>query len=147
MASSGEFIANALTIEYENPALTWNEITTNANNGKESQSVGEAETTAYGTTARTKIPGLNENSFSFTLLHNNTNSYNTRPQTLLQTVFNARTVVNWRIRPNGAATGRHEITFTGFISKYDTDYTSDDQVVTTDVEVSISGAITNAAQS
>lgn len=146
MASSGEFIANALTLEYENPALTWVEITTFANNGKESQSVGEAETTSYGTTARTKIPGLTENSFSFTLFHNNTNSYNTRPQTLLQTVFANRTVVNWRIRPNGAATGRHETTFTGFISKYDTDYTSDDQVVTTDVEISISGAITNAAQ-
>jgi len=146
MATSGEFIANALTIEFENPTSTWNEITTNANQGKASQSVGEAETTAYGTTARTYIPGLTENTYSFTLMHNNTEAYDGRPQTLLAGVFANRTKVNWRIRPNGAATGRHEITFAGFVTKFDTDYTSDDQVVTSDVEVRISGAVTNAAQ-
>ena len=40
MATSGEFIASSLTLEYENPALTWNDITTYTNQGKASQSVG-----------------------------------------------------------------------------------------------------------
>ena len=79
-------------------------------------------------------------------MHNNTNGYTTRPQTVLWSAFNNRTSVNWRIRPNGAATGRHEITFTGFVTKFDTDYSSDDQVVSSDVEVRISGAVTHAAQ-
>jgi hypothetical protein len=147
MATSGEFIASSLTLEYENPALTWNDITTYTNQGKASQSVGEAETTSYGTTSRTYIPGLTENTYSFTLMHNNTNGYTTRPQTVLWSAFNNSTSVNWRIRPNGAATGRHEITFTGFVAKFDTDYSSDDQVVSSDVEVRISGAVTHAAQS
>lgn len=149
MASSGEFIASDLVAEWENPASpgTWNALTTFSNQGKVSQSLGEAETTSYGTTARTRIPGLHDNTFSFTLFHNNTAAYASRPQTLLRAVFLARTMINIRVRPNGAATGRHEQTFTGFVSKMDDDYSSDDQAVSSDVEISINGAVTSAAQS
>ena len=143
MALSGEFIANALTIEYENPTSTWNALTTVTNQGKLSASVGEAETTSYGTTARTYIPGLADNSYSFTLMHNNTNAYATRPQTTLRVLFLARTQVNWRVFPNGAGTGNASITFSGFISKMDDDYANDDQAVSSDIEIRINGAIAN----
>lgn len=144
MALSGEFIASSLTIEYENPTSTWNALTTVTNQGKLSMSVGEAETTSYGTTARTRIPGLADNSYSFTLYHNNTNGYSTRPQTLLKTLFLARTQVNWRVYPNGAGTGNASITFAGFISKMDDDYSNDDQPVSSDIEITINGAVTQA---
>lgn len=148
MASSGEFIASDLVLEWENPAAagTWNALTTYSNQGKLSQSVGEAETTSYGTTARTYIPGLFDNTFSFTLFHNNTLAYALRPQTILRTVFLARTVINFRVRPNGTASGRHEQTFSGFLTKMDADYSSDDQPVSSDCEVRISGAVVSAAQ-
>lgn len=146
MAASGEFLATDLTVEYENPSSTWNAITTNVNEDSLGQSRGEAETTAHGTTARTYIAGLKEDTYSFTLMHNNTNSYSSRPQTLLATVYSDGTSVNWRIRPNGAATGRLEITFAGFLTSFETDFTSDDQVVSSSVEVRISGGVTYGTQ-
>ena len=148
MASSGEFIASDLVLEWENPAASgaWNALTTYSNQGKLSQSVGEAETTSYGTTARTYIPGLFDNTLSFTLFHNNTAAYASRPQTLLRAVFLARTQINFRLRPNGTTSGRHEQTFSGFVTKMDDDYSSDDQPVSSDVEVRINGAVTSAAQ-
>lgn len=148
MAASGEFIASDLVLEWENPAAAavWNPLTTYSNQGKVSQSVGESETTSYGTTSRTYIPGLFDNTLSFTLFHNNTVAYATRPQTILRTVFLARTQINFRLRPNGTTTGRHELTFSGFLTKMDDDYSSDDQPVSSDVEVRINGAVTSAAQ-
>jgi len=145
MALSGEFIASSLTIEYENPSTTWNAIQTYVNQGKMSQSAGEAETTGYGTTSRTYIPGLIENTYSFTLLHNNTAVYASRPQTLLAGFFANRTLLNWRVRPNGSGTGNHQITFSAFISKFDTDQSNDDQPVSSDIELRISGDVGNAA--
>ena len=144
MALSGEFIANALTIEYENPTSTWNALTTVTNQGKLSMSVGEAETTGYGTTARNYIPWLADNSYSFTLMHNNTAAYASRPQTTLRVLFLARTQVNWRVYPNGAGTGNNSVTFAGFISKMDDDYANDDQPVSSDIEIRINGAVTGA---
>lgn len=146
MAASGEYIATDFVVEYENPSTTWNALTTHVNEDNVSQSRGEAETTGHGTTSRTYIPGLLENTYSFTFYHNNTNGYSSRPQTLLQTVFTNGTSVNWRLRPLGATTGRPEITFTGFLTSYETDYTSDDQVVTSSVEIRISGAVTYGTQ-
>lgn len=144
MALSGEFIASSLTIEYENPSLTWNALTTVTNQGKLGISIGESETTSYGTTARTYIPGLADNTYSFTLFHNNTNAYATRPQTTLRTLLLARTQVNWRVYPNGAGTGNSSLTFAGFMTKMDTDFSSDDQPVSSDIEIRINGAVTQA---
>lgn len=146
MAASGEYIATDYVVEYENPSTTWNALTTYVNEDNVSQSRGEAETTGHGTTARTYIAGLVDNTYSFTLFHNNTASIASRPQTLLQTVFTNGTSVNWRIRPLGEATGRPEITFAGFLTSYETDFTSDDQPVTSSVEVRISGAVTYGTQ-
>lgn len=144
MALSGEFIASSLTIEYENPATTWNALTTVTNQGKLSLSIGEAETTSYGTTARTYIPGLADNTYSFTLFHNNTAAYASRPQTTLRALLLARTQVNWRIYPNGAGTGNASVTFSGFLTKMDDDYSNDDQPVSSDIEIRINGAVVQA---
>jgi hypothetical protein len=145
MAVSGEFIASSLTIEYENPSATWNAIQTYVNQGKVSQSAGEAETTSYGTTSRTYIPGLIENTYSFTLMHNNTAAYASRPQTLLAGFFANRTALAWRVRPNGSGSGNHQMAFTAFISKFDTDQSNDDQPVSSDIELRISGDITHSS--
>ena len=145
MALSGEFIASSLTIEYENPTSTWNAIQTYVNNGKSSQSAGEAETTGYGTTSRTKIPGLIENSYSFSLMYNNTAAYASRPQTVLAGFFANRTTLAWRVRPNGSGSGNHQMAFNAFISKFDTDLTNDDQPVSAAIELSISGDITHSS--
>ena len=146
MALSGEFIATSMLVQYEAPTSTWNDIGTVVNEDSLSSSRGEAETTAHGTTSRTYVPGLMEHTYSFTLMHNNTNGYSTRPQTVLEGYFTAGTSVSWRIRPNGTATGASQAVFTGFITSFETDFTADDQPVSTSVEIRITGGVTWSAQ-
>lgn len=146
MALSGEFLATSMLVQYEAPTSTWNDIQTFVNEDSLSSSRGEAETTGHGTTARTYIAGLKEHTYSFTLMHNNTNGYSTRPQTILEGYYTAGTAVSWRIRPNGTGTGNSQAVFTGFITSFETDFTSDDQPVSTSVEIRITGDVTWSAQ-
>ena len=145
MALTGEFLASDLTIEYQDGA-NYYALTTYVNEDEFSRTVGEAETTAHGTTARTFIPGLKEYEYSFTLMHNNQPPIADRPQTRLRALLEDRLVRLWRIRPNGSGTGRPEITFEAFVSEMVDDLANDDQPVSSSVTLRITGPVTYSTQ-
>lgn len=148
MAATGEFLANDLTIEFLEPgsASNYYALTTYVNEDEFSRSVGEAETTAHGTTSRTYIPGLKEYEYSFTLMHNTTPAEAQRPQTRIRQLLEARTMTTWRVRPLGVATGRPEVTFSAYVSEMSDDLANDDQPVSSSVSLRVTGDVTYATQ-
>lgn len=148
MSTSGEFLSTDLTIEFLEPGSVSNyyNLSTYVNGVTLSRSAGEADVTTHGTTTRQFLRGLIEGELSFTLLYNTTPAYAQRPQTRVRQLFDAGTRTTWRIRPNGAATGYHEITFSGVVMAMDEDYSLDDQAVSASVTVRVNGAITDSTQ-
>lgn len=149
MATTGEYISSELTAAFLEPGSTtnWYEFAQYINADKQDQKTGSAETTAHGTTAKTFIPGLNENGWSFDLMHNNTPVYAQRPQVRLRQFQQARTVVSWRIRPDGDGSQLEERTFIGFITQMTDSLANDGKVVSSSITIQISGAITYGVQS
>lgn len=148
MAATGEIIGNALTLAYNSASTTWIELAGFANDDAMSLSLGEAETTAHGTTARTYIPGLLDGEYSCTIMHNYDTGLTSagKPQELLFALFTGRSAKPWRVRPRGEGSTFKEYLFTGFITGFDTNYANDDEPISTDITIKISGAVTEATQ-
>lgn len=149
MASTGEIIGNAVELAYNSASITWIALNIFTNDDALSLSTGEAETTAHGTTARTYIPGLTDGEYSFTVRFNEDSGLTTagKPQDLLLALQTARSVKPWRVRYKGTATSAPEWLFNAFVSSFDVNFANDDDPVSADVTLKISGAVTTAVQS
>lgn len=140
------FIGNEVTIEVMTTAggttLDF-DFTAFARGGAIDESIDAVEATHYGQTAKGFIPGLSEGKFSFTIDHD-TGTLSTSPQKNLRDIH--RTTRAWRVRPLGSGAGKQEYTFDGFVSSSPIAL-GHDEIVATDVEVQITGAITHGTQS
>ena len=140
------FIGNLVTIEVMTTAGGTTvdfEFTAYSRGGAIDESVEAIEASHYGQTAKGFIPGLSEGTFSFTVDHD-TGTLATSPQKNLRDLH--REIRAWRVRPLGAGAGKQEYTFDGFVTASPIALGFDD-VVASDVEVQITGAITHATQS
>lgn len=140
------FIGNLVTIDVMTTAGGTTvdfEFTAYSRGGAIDESTEAIEASHYGQTAKGFIPGLSEGTFSFTVDHD-TGTLATSPQKNLRDLH--REVRAWRVRPLGAGAGKQEYTFDGFVTASPIALGFDD-VVASDVEVQITGAITHATQS
>jgi hypothetical protein len=104
-----------------------------------STSAAEVETTAFGSTARTRISGLIDNSVTFSI-HN---SYNTIDGIFFPLV--GSTAVTCVIKPNGtgtASTANPSYTFSVLVTEWTPVNGAVGDLATADVTFPISGAIT-----
>lgn len=149
MAATGEIIGTDVTLAYNSASTTWIELAAFTNDDAMSLSRGEAETTAHGTSARTYIAGLMDGEYSFTVMYNFDATLTTagKPQELLFALFTAGTAKPWRVRPQGAGSTKKEKLFTAFITGFDENFANDDEPVSVDITLKISGAVTEATQS
>lgn len=147
MASTGEKIGSAYELAFLEPGSVTNyyDLTTYVNQDKLTKKTGEADTTAHSTVTKTFIPGLNENTLTFDLMHNNTPAYAQRPQTRVRQLQQTRTVTTWRIRPDGDGSGFEEVTFTAFVTQMDDNYANDNKPVSSTVALRVN-ALTFATQ-
>ena len=140
------FIGNEVTIEVMTTAGGSTidfDFTACARGGAIDESTDAVEATHYGQTAKGFIPGLSEGKFSFTIDHD-TGTLSTSPQKNLRDIH--RVVRAWRVRPLGVGAGKQEYTFDGFVTASPIAL-GHDEIVATDVEVQITGAITHGTQS
>jgi predicted secreted protein len=149
MATTGEFIASDATLAFLEYGSTvdYYDLSTYVNEVTLSRTAGEAETTTLGTTYRQYIRGLKEGELSFTIFYNNTPAAAQRPHHRVRQMFEDGTRTTWRVRPQGAGTGKLEATFSGTVTGYEEDLTNDDQAVSAAITVRVNGAITDTIQS
>lgn len=140
------FIGNEVTIEVMTTAggttLDF-AFTAFARGAAIDETVDAVEATHYGQTAKGFVAGLSEGTFAFTIDHDN-GTLADSPQKNLRDIH--RLTRAWRVRPLGAGAGKQEYTFDGFVTNSPIAL-GHDELVATDVEVQITGAITHATQS
>lgn len=148
MAATGEILATDLTLAYNSASTTFIELAAFANDDALSLSRGDAETTAHGTGSRTYIAGLIDGEYSCTVMFNYDATLTTagKPQELLMALFQSGVIKPWRVRPQGAGSTKPEILFNAYINGYDVNLANDDEPVSVDITLKISGAVTTAAQ-
>jgi len=103
------------------------------------QTADTLDDTVYGMDERTKIASIEDGSFSLEML-DTTGAWSTAWVALKQGASGQ--VI---IRPEGAGSGKREVSFTGVITSRATDYPYDD-LVKVSVSGEISGAVTESVQ-
>lgn len=137
-ATAGAFVvyttSTGTTVDWTATAYT--------NDGAIEDKTNVGETTVYGFTAKTYIPGLNEAKFKFMVLADDT-TYAGAPQGKLDSM--RRSVRNMKISTTGGSTNGISAVFQGIITDVKWKLSNRGEAVAADVDVQISGPITYAA--
>lgn len=112
-------------------------VTTYLNDSSPAQDIDTPETTTFGKTAKTYIPGLEDGTFSLSGLYDPT----------ADALFTSmkRVIVTFRYRPTGAGTGKPEFTGSAILTSYKLG-TKVDEAATIEAELQVTGGLIRASQ-
>lgn len=114
-----------------------------ANDFSISQSIGEADTTVYGTLDTTAISGLRSASAGFKLMHDD-GPYAATHQSILAALQSY--MLYWRVRVRGIGVGKPEYLFDAFFTSNGERAANDNSAVASDFGMRVNGVVSRVAQ-
>ena len=123
----------------------YTDITAYINDTGMEMSLDEGEATKQNSTWKEWVPGLAEGSVSFTVFHEDLLDFASQPQNIIESLMGK--FANWRIREQGAGSGKPERLWKGFVKSIKPNLANDSSVVSSECEVRVTGAPTSAGQS
>lgn len=114
-------------------------LTSFSNDASLSRTADTAETTTFGLTSKTYVPGLKDATFSGSGFYDKTTT--TGSIYILEAIYTANAAVTCQYRPAGAGAGEYSYAFSGILTSYNITG-STDAVVTFDFEFQVTGAVT-----
>lgn len=117
-------------------------LTSFSNDASLSRTADTAETTVFGVTSKTYVPGLKDATFSGSGFYDKTTT--TGPIYILEAIYTANAAVTCQYRP-AVGSGEYSYAFSGILTSYNITG-STDGVVAFDFEFQVTGAVTSSTQ-